>query len=81
MILKFSAICQLTFCVDNQRHASLLESDFTAACYATMTPKEELIKIMKQVDQDAPNLEPNPFHPKEMPLEREGSHYGKLVIA
>ena len=34
----------------NTRHASLLVSDFTAACYAVMTPKGELIEIMKQVD-------------------------------
>ena len=46
-----------------------------------MTPKGELIKIMKQVDRDAPTLGPNPFRPKETPLEREGSHYGKLVVA
>ena len=37
-----------------------------------MTPKQELIKIMKQVDRDALNLKPNPFHLKETPLEQEG---------
>ena len=63
----------------NQRHASLLEINFTVACYAT--PMGELIEIMKQVDQDAPNLEPNPFCPKETPLEPEGRHYGTLVVA
>ena len=65
----------------NQRHASLLESEVTPACYAIMTPKEELIEIMKKVGRDAPNLKPNPFRPKKTPLEREGSHYGTLVVA
>ena len=64
----------------NNRHASLLKSDLTAACYAVMTPKGELIKIMKQVDRDAPSLKPNAFLPKETPLQREGSHYGRLVV-
>ena len=45
-----------------------------------MTPKGELIEIMKQVDRDALNLKPNPFRPNEMPLELERSHYGKLVV-
>ena len=45
-----------------------------------MTPKEELIEIMKQVDRDAPNLKPNPFRPNETPLQRQGSHYGSLVV-
>ena len=64
----------------NNRHASLLKSDFTAACYAVMTPKGELIEVMKQVDWDAPNLKPNDFLPNETPLEREGSHHGRLVV-
>ena len=64
----------------SQRHASLVEDDITAGCYATMTPKEELIEIMKQVDRDAPNLQPNPFRPNDTPLHREGSHYGSLVV-
>ena len=54
-------------------HSSYCVSDFMSACYATMTPKEELIEIMKQVDRDAPNLKPNPFCPREMPLERRGA--------
>ena len=58
-----------------------MESDFKAACYAIMTPKEELIQIMKQGDQDAPNLEPNPFRPNETPHERKRSHYRTLVSA
>ena len=41
-------MCQWTRCVDSQRHASLVEDDSTAGCHATMTPKEEPIKIMKQ---------------------------------
>ena len=69
-----------TLCRYNNRHASLLVSDFTAACYAVMTPKGELIEIMKQVDRDAPNLKPNAFNPKDMPLQLEGSHYGHLVV-
>ena len=64
----------------NNRHASLLVSNFTVACYAVMAPKGELIKIMKQVDRDAPNLKPNPFRPNETPLQLEGSHYEKLVV-
>ena len=64
----------------NQRHASLLEDDITAGCYTTMTPKEELIEIMKQVDRDASELKPNPFCPKETPLQCKGSHYGALVV-
>ena len=64
----------------NNRHASLLVSHFTAACYTVMTPKGELIEIMKQVDLDAPNLKPNPFCPKQTPLQLEGSHNGRLVV-
>ena len=45
-----------------------------------MTPKGELIEIMKQVDLDAPSLKPNAFLPNETPLQREGSHYGRLVV-
>ena len=63
----------LTRCVVNQHHASLAEGNFTAYCYATMAPKVELIKTMKQVDQDAPNLNPNPFCPNKLPLQRQGS--------
>ena len=36
---------------------------------------------LRQVDREAPNLEPNGFHPNETPIEREGSRYGMLVIA
>ena len=64
----------------NNRHTSLLVSNFTAACYAVMSPMGEVIKIMKQVDRDAPNLKPNPFCSNETPLALEGSHYGKLVV-
>ena len=65
----------------NQRHASLAVSDFTAYAYAMMTPVDELLEIMRQVDRDAPNLQPNRFNPNETPIEREGSRYGTLVIA
>ena len=54
----------------NNRHASLLKSDFTAASYAVMTPKGELIKIMKQVDWEAPNLKPNAFRPNNIAQSR-----------
>ena len=40
----------------NKQHTSLLKSNFTLACYAAMTPKQELIKIMKQVDRTILNL-------------------------
>ena len=59
----------------------VLVSDFTAACYPTMTPEREPIQIMKHVNSDAPILEHNPLGPKEMPLEREGSLYETLVVA
>ena len=36
---------------------------------------------MRQVDWEAPNLEPNHYHPNETPVERKGSVYGTLVIA
>ena len=68
-----------TFCYNN-RHVSLLKDDLTAACYAVMTPKGELIEIMKQVDWEAPTLKPNAFRPKESPLQLEGSRYGHLVV-
>ena len=64
----------------NNRHASLLKDDLTSACYAVMTPKGELIEIMKQVDQEAPTLKPNAFHPNDTPLQLEGSRYGRLVV-
>ena len=35
-----------------QRHDVLNKDNFTAGCYATMTPKGELIKIMKQVGKE-----------------------------
>ena len=58
----------------------LFKSDLTAACYAVMTPKGELIEIMQQVDREAPTLKPNAFCPKETPLQLEGSRYGRLVL-
>ena len=54
----------------NQRHASLAMSDYTAYAYAMMTPVDELLEIMRQVDRDAPSLEPNRFHPNKTPIER-----------
>ena len=36
---------------------------------------------MQQVDWDASGLEPNRFNLNETPFEREGSHYGTLVVA
>ena len=35
----------------NQRHAALATSDFTAYAYAMMTPVDELLEIMQQVDR------------------------------
>ena len=34
----------------NHRHSALATGDFTAYAYAMMTPVDELIKIMRQVD-------------------------------
>ena len=65
----------------NQRHASLAVSDYTLYCYAMMTPVDELLQIMRQVDWDAPGLVPNCFNLNETPIERKGSHYGTLVVA
>ena len=42
---------------------------------------DELLEIMRQVDCDAPGLEPNCFNLNETPIERKGSHYGMLVVA
>ena len=49
--------------------------------HAMMTPVDELLEIMPQVDRDAPGLEPNRFNLNETPIECEGSRYGTLVIA
>ena len=46
----------------NQHHASLAEDDFTAVCYATMTPREELIKIMEQVDRVHVSMDALDYH-------------------
>ena len=48
----------------NHRHSALATGDFTAYAYAMMTPVDELIKIMRQVDREAPSLRPNRFHPR-----------------
>ena len=40
----------------NQRHAALATSDFTAYAYAMMTPADELLEIMRQVEREAPGL-------------------------
>ena len=64
----------------NQRHASLATSDFTAYAYAKMTPADELLKIMRQVDREAPGLEPNRFHPNNTPIQLEGGRYGTLWL-
>ena len=65
----------------NQRHAALARSDYTAYAYAMMTPGDDLLEIMQQVDWEAPNLWPNRFHPNDTPVALEGSRYGTLVIA
>ena len=45
-----------------------------------MTPVEELLEMMRQVDREAPNLRPNRFHPNDTPLELQASCYGRLVV-
>ena len=65
----------------NLRHSALKDGDFTAYAYAMMTPVDELIKIMQQVDREAPGLRPNRFHPNDTPVQLEGSRYGTLVAA
>ena len=65
----------------NQRHVSLATRDFMSYCYAIMTPVDELIEIMQQVDRDAPRLVPNCFNLNKNPIKRKGSHYGTLVVA
>ena len=64
----------------NHRHAALATGDFMAYAYAMMTPVDELIKIMQQVDREAPGLRPNRFHPNNTPIQLEGSCYGTLVV-
>ena len=64
----------------NQRHASLARSDFTAYAFAMMTPVDELLEMMRQVDREAPNLRPNRFHPNDTPIQLEASRYGTLVV-
>ena len=64
----------------NQRHATLGRSDFTAYAFAMMTPVEELLEMMRQVDREAPNLTPNRFRPDDTPLDLEASRYGTLVV-
>ena len=54
-----------------QRHNSLSENYFTAACYAVMTPKEELIKIMKQVGVEMLQPETDPFRMDDTPNVRD----------
>ena len=46
-----------------------------------MTPVNKLIKIMRQVDKEAPHLRPNRFHLNDTPIQLEGDCYGKLVVA
>ena len=62
-------------------HSALAAQDFTAYAYALMTPVDELIKIMRQVDREAPSLRSNRFHPNDTPIQLEGDRYGKLVVA
>ena len=50
-----------TLCRYQQRHNSLAKDNFTAACYVVMSPQGELLKIMKQVNREAQQLEPNPL--------------------
>ena len=63
----------------NRRHAALATQDYTAYGYAMITPVDVLIKIMRQVDKEAPNLKPNMYFPHMTPVELEGSRYGKLL--
>ena len=65
----------------NHRHSALAAQDYTAYAYALMTPVDKLIKIMQQVDKEAPHLTPNRFHPNDTPVQLEGDRYGKLVVA
>ena len=65
----------------NHRHSALASQDYTAYGYALITPVDKLIKIMRQVDREAPNLKPNMFHPRMTPIQLEGDRYGKLVVA
>ena len=64
----------------NHRHSALASQDYTAYGYAMITPADKLIKIMRQVDREAPNLKPNMFHPRQTPIQLEGSLYGKLIV-
>ena len=45
-----------------------------------MTPVEELLEMMRQVNREAPNLRPNCFHPNDTPPELHASCYGTLVV-
>ena len=64
----------------NRRHAALATQDYTAYGYAMITPADELIRIMRQVDREAPTLKPNKYFPRMTPVELEGSRYGKLLV-
>ena len=52
-----------------------------AVVWALLHHVDKLIKIMRQVDREAPNLKPNMFHPRMTPIQLEGSLYGKLIVA
>ena len=55
----------------NHRHSALATGNFTAYAYAMMTHVDELIKIMRQVDREAPSLRPNCFHLNDTPIQLE----------
>ena len=65
----------------NHRHSALASQDYTAYGYAMITPADKLIKMMRQVDREAPNLKPNMFFPRMTPIQLEGDRYGKLLVA
>ena len=52
----------------NRRHAALATQDYTAYGYAMITPVDVLLKIMRQVDKEAPNLKPNMYFPHMTPV-------------
>ena len=65
-----------------QQHQDGLYTDnFTAGCYATMTPKGELIKIIERLGEKVLELEKNPFCMDATPLEGKSQIYGHLVVA
>ena len=55
-----------------RNNAAMATQDYTAYGYAMITPADKLIKMMRQVDREAPNLKPNMFFPRMTPIQLEG---------